>query len=127
MEKKKVIDYIWKIGKYLQDGANKLLKENGLLGFIEVKGKPCWQVFSIHENGGFTDLEIKSYLQQEILKAGYLWYGQHNISFSHTKKDFEGLLKTYSVIFQNLKKLLDSKTLKENIEGGLITNVFKVR
>ncbi|MFA6552384.1 MAG: aminotransferase class III-fold pyridoxal phosphate-dependent enzyme [Candidatus Paceibacterota bacterium] len=127
MEKKKVIDYIWKIGKYLQDGTNDLLKKNGLSDFISVKGKPCWQVFSIHEYGGFTDLEIKSYLQQEILKAGYLWYGQHNISFSHTKKDFDGLLKTYSIVFPKLKELLDSKTLKENLEGGLITNIFKLR
>lgn len=127
MEKKKVIDYIWKIGKYLQDGTNDLLKENDLSNFIKVKGKPCWQVFSISGANGFTDLEIKSYLQQEILQAGYLWYGQHNISFSHTKKDFENLLKIYTKLFPKLKNLLDSKKLRENIKGGLITNVFKIR
>lgn len=127
MEKKNVIGYIWRIGKYLQDGTNDLLKKNGLSDFIKVKGKPCWQVFSISGTQGASDLEIKSYLQQEILQAGYLWYGQHNISFSHTKKDFEKLLEIYAKLFTRLKLLLDSKNLRENIRGGLITNVFKIR
>lgn len=127
IEKRKVIPYIWKIGKYLQDGTNNLLKKNSLSDFIKVKGKPCWQVFSISGAKGFTDLEIKSYLQQEILQSGYLWYGQHNISFSHTKKDFDGLLKVYTNLFPKLKQLLNSGKLRENIKGGLITNIFKVR
>lgn len=127
MEKKKVIDYIWKLGKILQDGTNDLLKKNGLDEFIKVKGKPCWQVFGIKESHGYSDLEIKSYLQQEILQAGYLWYGSHNMSFSHTRKDIDGLLKAYAIIFAKLKELLEGKKLKENIKGGLITQVFKVR
>jgi glutamate-1-semialdehyde 2,1-aminomutase len=127
LEKKKVINYIWKLGKYLQDGTNKLLQKNGLSDFIKVKGKPCWQIFSISDAYGYSSIEIKSYLQQEILQSGYLWYGQHNISFSHTRKDFKKLLEVYAKIFSNLKNILDSKSLKENIQGGLITDVFKVR
>jgi len=138
MEKKKVINYIWEMGKILQDGTNKLLKENGLDGFIKVEGKPCWQVFIINPVSGRegsqrpsatngTALEIKTYLQQEILQAGFLWYGQHNMSFSHTKKDVDDLLSSYNKIFGQLKILLAEKKLKENIKGGLITDIFKLR
>ena len=127
LEKKKVIAHIWKIGKILQDGANKLLQKNSLAEFIKVKGKPCWQVFSISGAYGYSDLEIKTYLQQEIIQAGFLWYGQHNMSFAHAEKDIKKLLNAYAKIFPKIKKLLESKKLRENIRGGLITSVFKVR
>ncbi|MFH1523182.1 MAG: aminotransferase class III-fold pyridoxal phosphate-dependent enzyme [Patescibacteria group bacterium] len=127
MEKKKVIPYIWELGKYLQDNTNKLLKENGLDEFIEVQGKPCWQVFIIKPRKKYSDLEIKSYIQQEVLQAGFLWYGQHNMSFSHTKKDIDMLLSVYTRIFKQLKNLLDNNKLKESLQGEPITNIFKVR
>ncbi|TSC59344.1 MAG: glutamate-1-semialdehyde 2,1-aminomutase, partial [Parcubacteria group bacterium Gr01-1014_107] len=127
IERRKVIPYIWKLGKYLQDSSNKLLKKYSLDDFIQVKGKPCWQVFIINEAYGYSALEIKTYLQQEILQAGFLWYGQHNMSFSHTRKDVNNLLRAYNKIFGRLGKLLKEKKLKENIKGGLISDIFRVR
>lgn len=127
MEKKKVINDIWEKGDYLIKETNKLIKKNNLAEVIKIKGKPCWSLMFTYEYNGYSDLEIKSYLQQEILQAGLLWYGQHNISFSHTKKDIDALLRAYSTIFPKLKKLLEEKKLKENLKGEPITNVFKVR
>lgn len=127
MERKNVIGHIWKIGKILQDGTNKLLAKNGLEKIIQVKGKPCWQVFVVLPTEKYSDLEIKSYLQQEILRAGFLWYGQHNLSFSHTKKDIDALLLVYGKVFKDLRKLIDSGKLKQNLKGGLISNIFKLR
>jgi len=127
MEKKKVISYIWQKGKYLQDGTNKLLADNGLDNIIKVKGRPCWQVFIIKPTEKFSDLEIKSYIQQELLQAGFLWYGQHNMSFSHKRSDIDKLLVAYSCIFKQLRALLNSGRLKEKLTGEPITNIFKVR
>jgi len=127
MEKKKVINDIWKKGEYLIKETNKLIKKNNLEEVIKIKGKPCWSLMFTYECNGYTDLEIKSYLQQEILQAGFLWYGQHNISFSHSRKDIDALLKAYDKVFSRLKDLLVRKKLKENLKGELITNIFKVR
>jgi glutamate-1-semialdehyde 2,1-aminomutase len=127
MEKKKVINYIWKLGKYLQDNTNKLLKENDLDNIIKVNGKPCWQVFIIKPPEKFSDFEIKSFIQQELIQSGFLWYGQHNMSFSHKKNDIDKLLTEYARIFKELKKLLDNGNLRKNLKGEPITNIFKVR
>lgn len=127
MEKKKVIEHIWKLGAYLIKETNKLIKKNNLEDIIKIKGKPCWSLIFTYPYGKYSDLEIKSYLQQELLQAGFLWYGQHNMSFSHTKKDIDNLLRAYSVVFKKLKKLLGEKKLKENLKGEPITNIFKVR
>mgnify|MGYP001604612930 CR=1 FL=1 len=127
MEKKKVIPYIWRLGTVLQNGTNKLIKKYGLSDIMRVSGKPCWQVFIISPTKKYTNLEIKSFLQQELLQAGFLWYGQHNMSFSHTQNDIDRLLKTYDEIFAKLGNLIKNKKLKENLKGEPISNIFKLR
>lgn len=127
MEKKDVLGTIWRLGAYLRDGTTRLLERYGLDGFISIGGKPCWQVFLIKDYGGFSAMEMKTFLQQEILQAGFLWYGQHNIMYTHTKKDFDRLLGVYDKVFGQLRAHLDRGTLKNALRGGLISAVFKVR
>src|SRR3989344_1731070 len=106
IESKSVISYLWKLGAKLQAGTNALIGKYGLGSLITVKGKPCWQVWSIQGGHGFTDLEIKSFLQQEVIAAGFLWYGQHNMSFSHTRTDVKKLLQTYDLVLRKLHQHL---------------------
>jgi glutamate-1-semialdehyde 2,1-aminomutase len=127
MEKKEVIKNIWRKGEYLINETNKVINKNKLEKIIEVKGAPCWHLLNISSVCGYSDLEIKSWLQQEILQDGFLWYGQHNISYSHSQKDIDGLIKAYKKTFAELKQLLDGKKLRENLKGEPITNIFKVR
>ena len=127
MEKKKAIKSIWQKGKYLQTKTNKLLKKHKLNDIIEIKGKPCWQLMIIKPYKKYTDLQIRSYLQQELLQLGILWYGQHNMSYSHTKKDIDKLLKAYDQVFLKLKEILEKGKLKESLKGEPITNIFKIR
>lgn len=127
MEKKPVIKKLWQLGGRLQEGTKKLIKKYGLAEAIQIKGRAPWQIFSFHETNGFSDLELKTYVQQEMLERGILWYGSHNMSYSHTENQIEKVLTAYDEVFKKLKELLDKKTLRANIKGGLITNVFKVR
>jgi len=127
IEKKSVINYIWKLGKYLQDETAKLIDLNGLEHILKITGKPCWQVFKISPAKKYTDLEIKSFLQQQIIQEGFLWYGQHNMSFSHTRKDIEALLQVYKKAFAQLKEAIERRELKKAIKGKPIANIFKVR
>jgi glutamate-1-semialdehyde 2,1-aminomutase len=127
MERKNVIERLWEKGKYLQDKTNELLEKNGLAEILKVKGKPCWQVFVGSGSGKYSDLEIKSYLQQELIQAGFLWYGQHNLSFSHSWEDIDNLIEAYGKTFPKLKKLLKDGKLIENLKGKPITNIFKLR
>ena len=127
IEQKNVIGSIWEKGKYLQDGTNKLLEKYGLAETIKVQGKPCWQVFIIKDTENASDLEIKSFIQQEVLQEGFLWYGQHNMSFSHAKSDIDKLLVAYDRIFGELAEALAQNTLKTKLRGEPITNIFKTR
>ncbi len=127
LERRNVISYIKKLGTYLQTKTNDLIARYGLKGIVKVKGNPAWQVFSIHESNGFSDLEIKSYIQQELLQRGFLWYGSHNMSFAHTKGDIDNILLAYDEIFSRLSSLIFTKQLRRALKGQPITNIFKVR
>lgn len=127
MEKKNVIGTVWKKGEYLQSKVEKLVKANGLEQVIKIKGKPCWQVVFTYASNGFTDLEIKSYMQQELIQQGILWYGQHNMSYSHSKKDLDSTIRAYADVLPKLKQVLEKGTLKKELVGEPITNIFKVR
>lgn len=127
IEKKKVIPAIWKLGKTLQDGVRGLIRRHRLEGVLQLKGKPCWQLFVATPQEDATDFEIKTWIQQEMLQSGYLWIGSHNMSFSHTARDIAELLKTYDRLFAELRTLLDAKTLRAHLRGAPISNLFKVR
>jgi len=127
IKQKKVINYIWKIGRILQKETNKLIKINNLEDVLILDGKPCWQVMLISNAHGYTSFEIKSFLQQEIIQQGILWHGQHNMSFSHTKSDINKLIKAYKLVFPKLRQALDNKNLKQQIKGKPISDLFKVR
>ncbi|MBI2642365.1 MAG: aminotransferase class III-fold pyridoxal phosphate-dependent enzyme [Candidatus Wildermuthbacteria bacterium] len=127
MEKKRVIQYLWKQGAYLQNNTRNILKENGLGDFIQLKGKPCWQLFVMHDHKGFSALEMKSYIQKALIQRGILWAGSHNMSFSHTKNDIDYLLRAYKIVFADLKKALAKKTLRKELKGNIIPGNYSVR
>lgn len=127
MERKPVIAHLWREGKHLQSNANRLIKKHKLTEVVAVKGKPCWQVVVFTGNDKYSDLTIKSFVEQELLQAGFLWRGQHNMSFSHSRQDINRLLKAYDKIFAELKELLRQGRLQQRLVGGPITNIFKVR
>ena len=127
LERKKVIPYIWKIGRIVQQGTRQLLRTHQLIDCLQLSGKPCWQVFLFSASHGYSALEIKSFVQQEMLQAGFLWHGQHNLSFSHSIGDIRRLLATYGKVFAQLRAALEEHTLRQQLRGKPIVDIFKTR
>ena len=71
--------------------------------------------------------EIKTFLLQESFKRGILTLGFHNISFSHSKKEVDSLIKMYSEVLPMIKRHVYNQNLLENIHGKILEPLFKVR
>ena len=54
-------------------------------------------------------LEMKTLVQQEMIKRGVLWGGFHNMCFSHTDEDIDYTLKAYRDVLPILKKAVEEK------------------
>lgn len=127
MERKNVIAKIRRKGEYLQEGTRRIISEAGLSDTVRLGGHPSWQLFMFSEAYGYRALEIKTYLQQELLQAGFLWTGSHNMSLAHSQEDLDRLLAVYKKVFPKLKSLLVARRLRQNLAGKPISDVFKVR
>jgi len=69
MMERNVPAYLAAQGKKLKDGYNALAKELGIDGYTRCSGFDCRSLVSFDASAG-QPLELKSYVQQELIKRG---------------------------------------------------------
>ncbi len=102
MEQKKVPAYLAEKGKLLKDGYNEIAAELGIAAFTKCVGFDCRSLISFDPAAG-NPLELKSFVQQELIKKGILWSGFHNMCFSHSDDDIAYTLQAYRVVLAHAK------------------------
>jgi glutamate-1-semialdehyde 2,1-aminomutase/spore coat polysaccharide biosynthesis protein SpsF len=122
---KNVIEHIWKIGRYLIEGIQKFIEENGLEGYVEIRGLPPRMVMTFKDEEGRESLEMKSLFQQECIKRGVLFTGAHNISLAHTEEIVDKTLEVYEECLIILQDGIEKDNIKEKLEGSVVNPVFR--
>jgi glutamate-1-semialdehyde aminotransferase len=123
MRNKNVISYISTIGEKLKEGYNEIVKELGL-DYTKTIGYNFRTMVTFDEKAG-NPLELKSFVQQELIKRGILWSGMHNISFSHTIQDIEYTLSVYREVLFLLKEAVRKGNLLQQIKGIPVQPTFR--
>lgn len=122
---KNVPAYLAKQGKKLKDGYNSIAQNLGM-DYTKCSGFDCRTIITFDgEKSGCDPLEMKSLVQQEMIKRGILWGGFHNVSFSHTDEDIEYTLKAYEDVLPILKKAVDEKNVKQYLKGEPVEPIFR--
>jgi glutamate-1-semialdehyde 2,1-aminomutase len=112
-------------GKKLKDGYNKIASELGM-NYTSCSGYNCRTIMTFNGDiSGCNPLEMKSLVQQEMIKRGVLWGGFHNMCLSHTDEDIEYTLKAYKEVLPILKKAVDEKNVKGYLKGEAVEPVFR--
>ena len=122
---KKVIEYIWNTGNILVNSIKKLIKENELENYIEIIGLPPRTVMTFKNEKKEESLEMKSLFQQECIKRGVLFTGAHNISYSHNKETIDKTMEVYSESLKILKEAIETSSIRDRLEGGIVEPVFR--
>lgn len=125
LKEKRVISYLWEQGRKIRDGYNVLVKELGLEEFTECVGYPPRTVVAFKNKKGEDDLLLKSLFQQECIKRGILFTGNHNICFSHSNKDIDYTLRVYRTTLEIIKQAIKKKKVKESLRGKPVKPVFR--
>ena len=120
---KNVPQFLAEQGKKLKYGYNTIAAELGM-NYTKCIGYECRSLITFDAKAG-NPLEIKSLVQQEMIKRGILWGGFHNMCYSHTDEDVDYTLKVYEEVLPILKKAVDENTIKENLKGDPVTAVFR--
>lgn len=120
---KNVPDYLSKQGEKLKTGYNKIVEELGM-NYTKCSGYNCRTIVTFDASAG-NPLEMKSLVQQEMVKRGVLWGGFHNMCFSHSFEDIEYTLKAYKDVIPILKKAVEEKNVKAYLKGEPVEPVFR--
>lgn len=124
MIEKNVPAYLAEKGKKLKDGYNALAAELGIAGYTRCTGYDCRSLVVFDAAAG-NPLEVKSYVQQELIKRGILWSGFHNMSFSHTDADVEYTLKAYREVLGLLREAVTAGDVGARLKGLPVEAVFR--
>lgn len=124
MMEKDVPAYLAAKGKRLKDGYNTLVAELGIDGYTRCSGYDCRSLVSFDASAG-NPLELKSYVQQELIKRGILWSGFHNMSFSHTDEDVDHTLAAYREVLGLLKEAVSAGEVSSRLRGTPVEAVFR--
>ncbi len=123
LREKNVPEYLAKQGKKLKDGYNKIAEELNM-PYTKCIGYECRSLITFDASAG-NPLEMKSLVQQEMIKRGILWGGFHNMSFSHTDEDVEYTLKAYRDVLPILKQAVNEKNVRGYLKGEPVEPVFR--
>jgi glutamate-1-semialdehyde 2,1-aminomutase len=122
---KSVPAYLARQGKKLKDGYNKIVNELEI-DYSKCTGYDCRSIITFDAaKSGQNPLELKSLVQQEMIKRGILWGGFHNMSFSHSDEDVEYTLKAYQDVLPILKEAVNKQDVHGSLKGKPVEPVFR--
>jgi len=124
MIEKNVPAYLAEKGKLLKDGYNKICEDLGIQHYTKCVGYDCRSMITFDPSAG-NPLELKSYVQQELIKRGILWSGFHNMCFSHSDEDINYTLNAYQEVLELLKTTLSENKITASLKGKPVEAVFR--
>ncbi|TSJ40517.1 aminotransferase class III-fold pyridoxal phosphate-dependent enzyme [Mucilaginibacter corticis] len=116
--------YLDEKGALLKDGYNSLTIELGMDQYTRCIGYNCRSMVTFTPEAG-NGLELKTLMQQEMIKRGILWAGFHNMCFSHTEEDINYTLSAYRDVLPIVKEAIQSDDVKSYLKGEVLETVFR--
>ena len=110
-------------GKKLREGYAAIARELGM-AYTTCVGSDCRSIVTFDAKAG-DPLEMKSLVQQELVKRGILWGGFHNMSFSHSDEDVRYTLAAYKETLPILKAAVEKGDVKGALRGAPVVPVFR--
>jgi glutamate-1-semialdehyde 2,1-aminomutase len=121
---KNVPQYLDEKGGLMKDGYNAIAIETGMDIYTRCIGYNCRTMVTFTPEAG-NGLEVKTLMQQEMIKRGVLWAGFHNMCFSHSDEDIAYTLSAYRDVMPIMKEAIESGNVKSYLHGEVLEAVFR--
>ncbi|MCX7833974.1 MAG: aminotransferase class III-fold pyridoxal phosphate-dependent enzyme [Ignavibacteria bacterium] len=120
---KNVCQYLSNQGEKILKGINLIVKELNM-DYVKCVGYPFRSIVTFNPEVA-NPLEMKTFVQQEMIKRGILWGGFHNICFSHTDEQIDYTLQAYREVLPLLKTVVESGDIQKELKGKILQPVFR--
>lgn len=112
------------LGAQIKYGVRQLAAEHGLSQIVRCSGPDCRSIVTFDAHWG-SPLEMKSLVQQELIRRRVLWAGTHTLCYAHDTRDVVHLFDAYSESFAVLREALETNSVRERIRGEPVEPVFR--
>lgn len=123
MRKNNAIAEIARKGKIIKERYNALAAKLGM-DYTSCTGYDCRTIVNFNPAAG-NPLEMKSLVQQEMIKRGVLWGGFHNVSYALTDEDIDYTFVAYEEALLILKKAVEEGNVAGYLKGKPVEPVFR--
>jgi len=127
LQREPVVETMYRQGTRVLTGVSELIARHGLGDLASVAGNPTWSFLLLRDVEPYTQWQLKTLLMQEMLARGVLWFGTHNISYSHGDDDVDQLLNAYNEAFALLAVAVRERKLEGMLRCKSLEPLFKVR
>ncbi|MFA7360867.1 MAG: aminotransferase class III-fold pyridoxal phosphate-dependent enzyme [Candidatus Kapaibacterium sp.] len=121
--KNNVVEHLYKQGKKLIEGYNQIASGLGMM-YTKCTGYDFRSIITFDSSAG-NPLEMKSLVQQEMIRNGILWGGFHNLSYSHTDSEIDYTLQAYERVLPVLKRAIEENNVSSFLWGKPVEPVFR--
>jgi glutamate-1-semialdehyde 2,1-aminomutase len=114
-------------GKRLREGFQAIKTELGL-DYVGITGMDARTMVTFAATGAAAKanpLEMKSFVQQEMIRRGVLWSGFHTLSYSHRDSDIDYVLGCHREILPELAKHVAAGNVAGALRGKPVEPVFR--
>ena len=118
-----VAGHIARLGQRLLEGLNGL-KADLELDFASFAGYPFRTITNFAASAG-NPLEMKTFVQQELLRRGILWSGTQNLCYSHSEADIDYTLAAFGECLELLKQAVAAGDVRGRLLGETLQPVFR--
>jgi glutamate-1-semialdehyde aminotransferase len=123
LRRQRVPEHIAELGARTLAGLRELVSELDM-PYLKPAGLPYRTMLAFAAGGG-EPLELKSFVQQELLRHGILWGGMHHYSLAHSAADVDYLLAAYRDVFLRLRAAVADRSVAEQLRGATLAPVFR--
>jgi glutamate-1-semialdehyde 2,1-aminomutase len=124
MKHEPVFEALYRRGAALRDGYNRIAFESGA-DFTSCVGFEPRTLVKFTSRPGASALEMKTFVQQEMIARGILWAGFHNVCYTHTDDDVAAVLAAYREVVPMLAEAVEHGDLARLLRGKVLEPVFR--
>lgn len=118
MEAKDVISHLWKTGRRLAEGLDRLIEKHGLHGIVGYHGADPRVHITTHAAGGLSKDQVMSVLRQELIADGVLIIHSHNICYAHGKPEIDRVILAYDRALEKVACAIHSPSITGEALGA---------
>ena len=121
-----VLSAMEKHGDRLKHGVAQVISECSLEDKMECVGHGAHWGLILKSTSPDDSLLWRSYLIQECIKRGYLFFGSHNPTRAHDQQVLDYAMAVYSEVLPMFSDRLKNNDMEKHMQGQLIEPIFRV-